>query len=148
MSDPLSIAAGAAGLVSLGLTVCSGLFEYYNVWKDQHSDISAMCESLEGLSSIFELLDEKIRHPLLDRKSVDKVTESIISCAAGIQGLQSKLKKISSAKTGMAFEVVCLDLLFWFKLYRKLKSGGEILQAFPSVECQELELSWFIRLGH
>ena len=101
MSDPLSIAASAAGLVSLGLTVCSGLLEYYSAWKDQHSDISTMCESLEALSKTFEVLDEKVRHPLLDRKSVDRVTESIISCAAGVQGLRSKLDKIRGAKAGI-----------------------------------------------
>lgn len=87
MSDPLSIAASAAGLVSLGLTVCSGLVDYYNAWKDQPSDVAAMCDSMRGLGKTFELLDEKVRHPLLDRECVDRVTESIISCAAGVHGL-------------------------------------------------------------
>ena len=100
MSDPLSIAASAAGLVSLGLTVCSGLLDYYKAWTDQDSDVSIMCESLDALSRTFELLDDKVRHPLLDRKSVDRVTESIIACAAGIQGLRSKLDKIRNAKPG------------------------------------------------
>ena len=104
MSDPLSIAAGAAGLVSLGITVCSGLLDYYGSWKDQHADVSMMCQSLESLSRTFKLLYEKVRHPLLDRKSVDRVTESIISCAAGVQGLRSKLDKIRNAKPGMFFE--------------------------------------------
>lgn len=99
MSDPLSVTASAAGLVSLGLTVCSGLLEYYSAWKDQPSDVSAMCESAVALNKTFELLDEKIRHPLLDRKTVDRVNESIISCAAAIQGLQSKLDKIRNAKS-------------------------------------------------
>ncbi len=100
MGDPLSIGASAAGLVSLGLTVCSGLLDYYNAWKDQPSDVSDMCESLIALSKTFELLDERVRHPLLNRKSVDRVTESIISCAASIQGLRSKLEKIRDAKPG------------------------------------------------
>lgn len=101
MSDPLSIAASAAGLVSLGLSVCSGLLDYYSAWKDQHSEVSTMCELLASLSRTFELLYEKVQHPLLDRRSVDLVTESIISCAAGIQGLQAKLEKIRGAKSGM-----------------------------------------------
>ena len=100
MSDPLSIAAGAAGLVSLGLTVCSGLLDYYKAWKDQGSDVSTMYKSLEALNRMFELLEEKVRHPLLDRKSVDRVTDSIISCAAGVQGLRFKLDKIRDAKQG------------------------------------------------
>ena len=103
MSDPLSVTASAAGLISLGLTVCSGILEYYSAWKDQPSDVSAMCESLIALNKTFELLDEKIRHPLLDRKSVDRVNESIISGAAAIQGLRSKLDKIRKAKTCRLF---------------------------------------------
>lgn len=100
MTDPLSITASLAGLVSLGLTVCSGLLDYYSAWKDQHSDISAMCESLENLDRTFGLLDEKIHQPLLDRRSVDRVTESIVFCAAGVQGLKAKLDKIRNTKPG------------------------------------------------
>ena len=100
MGDPLSIAASAAGLVSLGLTVCSGLLDYYSAWKDQPSDVSEMCESLVALNKTFDMLNERVRHPLLDPKSVDRVTESIISCAAGVQGLRSKLEKIRNAKPG------------------------------------------------
>ena len=100
MTDPLSITASAAGLVSLGLTVCSGLLEYYSALKDQPSDVSTMCHSLEALGKILQVLDQKVRHPLLDRESVDRVTESIVSCAASIQVLDSKLKKISETKPG------------------------------------------------
>lgn len=100
MTDPLSITASAAGLVSLGLTVCPGLLDYYGAWKNQHSDMSAMCESLETLDPTFGLLDEKVHHPLLARKSVDRVTEIIVSCAARIQGLKTKLDKIRSIKPG------------------------------------------------
>ena len=100
MSDPLSISASVAGLVTLGLTVCSGLLNYYSAWRDRDSDVSAMCESLAALSRIFQLLYEKVQHPLLDRRSVDRVTESTIACAAGVQGLRAKLEKIRGAKTG------------------------------------------------
>ena len=100
MTDPLSITASAAGLVSLGLTVCSGLLQYYNACKDQASDISTMCQSLEALSQILKVLDQKVRHPLLDRESVDRVTDSIVSCAASIQVLDSKLKKFRETKPG------------------------------------------------
>ena len=103
MGDPLSVAASAAGLVSIGLTVCSGLLDYYSVWKDQPSDVSAMCESLVALNKTFGLLHERVCHPLVDRKSVDLVTESIISCAAGVQRLRSKLDKIRKAKPGTLF---------------------------------------------
>lgn len=103
MGDPLSIAAGVAGIISLGLTVSSGLLNYYGSWKDSPSNVSTMCESLETLTKTFEILHERIRHPLLDSKIVDMVTESIISCAAGVQKLQSKLDKIRNVKPAGAF---------------------------------------------
>ena len=84
MADPPSIAASAAGLVSLGLTVCSGLLQYYSTWKDSQFDVLNMYESLEALRKTFRLLDEKIQNPLFSRETVERVTESIISCAAGI----------------------------------------------------------------
>jgi ankyrin repeat domain-containing protein 50 len=100
MADPLSIVAGAAGIVSLGLTVCSGLLEYYGSWRDSPSDVVAMCKSLETLTRNFQLLEKKVRHPLLDHECVERVTESIISCAAGVQKLQSKLDKMRKVKLG------------------------------------------------
>ena len=119
MGDPLSIAASAAGLVSLGLTVCSGLLDYYNSWKDQPSDITEMCESLEVLGKIFKLLDQKVRHPLLNRESVDRVTESLFSCAAGVQRLRYKLEKIRNAKPGTLFrrDSSPLDVSIWGAKY-------------------------------
>ena len=103
MGDPLSIAASAAGIVSLGLQVCSGLLDYYQTWKNQSSDVSQMCQSLTALTKTFELLDGKVRNPLLDSESVNLVTESIVSCAAGVQRLQSKLDKIRKVKPGISF---------------------------------------------
>ena len=100
MTDPLSITASAAGLVSLGLTVCSGLLNYYSAWKDQPSDVSTMCQSLEALGKTLKVLDQKVRLPLLDRETVDRVTDIIVSCAASIYALKSKLEKISDTKPG------------------------------------------------
>lgn len=120
MGDPLSIAASAAGLVTFGLSVCSGLLDYYNAWKDQPSDVSRMCESLGALNKTLELVDERIRHPLLNRKSVDRVTESIISCAAGIQMLGSKLDKIHNAKPGMSAHLQRAQYPFQRKTLEKL----------------------------
>ena len=110
MGDPLSVAASAAGIVSLGLQVCSGLLDYYQTWKDQPSDVSQMCQSLKALTKTFELLDGKVRNPLLDRESANHVTESIVSCAAGVKRLQSKLDKIQKAKPGISFSETFISI--------------------------------------
>ena len=127
MSDPLSITASAAGLVSLGLTVCAGLLDYYEAWTDQYSEVCTMCESLEALGRTFEFLDQKVRHPLLDRMSVDRVTESIISCAAGVQGLRYKLDKIQSAKMGMFFWSNSILFVASVSVARLVLGAGNVL---------------------
>lgn len=84
--------------------MCSGLLDYYNAWKDQHTDVSRMCRSLEALNGTLKLLYEMVRHPLLNQENVNRVTDSIISCAAGVERLRIKLDKIHNAKPGMFFE--------------------------------------------
>ncbi|KAJ4252879.1 hypothetical protein NW762_010785 [Fusarium torreyae] len=56
MADPLSIASGIAGLVSLGLTVCSGLQTYVNATKGRSEDIESTCQLLTLLRSYIDLI--------------------------------------------------------------------------------------------
>ena len=103
MGDPLSVAASVAGCVSLGLTVCSGLLDYYNAWKDLPSDVSNICKSLATLKVIFQLLRRKVQGSTLDRESVEVVTNSMMDCAGGVNALKSKLGKFSDTKPGMSY---------------------------------------------
>jgi hypothetical protein len=102
MADPLSIAASAAGLITLGVSACSSLVQFYSSWKDSNDDIKATYDSLSALAKTFRLIDEKIKKASFSRDVVEHVTESIISCAAGIQSLRSKLDKISVTKPGVS----------------------------------------------
>lgn len=43
MADGLSVAAGAAGLISLGLEVTKGLIDYYDAYKSRESNIVEYC---------------------------------------------------------------------------------------------------------
>jgi hypothetical protein len=52
MSDPLSVASSVIGIVSLGLTVTSGLLQYYSAWKDFDDDVKktfALIQTLKDL---------------------------------------------------------------------------------------------------
>ncbi|KAI4170784.1 MAG: hypothetical protein LQ348_007050 [Seirophora lacunosa] len=100
MGDPLSVGASAVGIISLGLTVSNGLLDYYTAFKDQPADVAQMIQSLQTLSHILEAIDRKVQHPLLNREAVHHVTESLISCVAGIHILQAKLEKIRNTKPG------------------------------------------------
>ncbi|KAJ5477775.1 hypothetical protein N7530_003284 [Penicillium desertorum] len=61
MSDPLSIAAGIAGFLSLGIQVTQTLVDFYSVYKSQDTDIAKITQNLETLQSTFRSLENAIR---------------------------------------------------------------------------------------
>lgn len=97
MADPFSITGSAVGVISLGLTVLSGLLQYYGDWKDSEQDIAATYTSIEGLTKTFMLIKDTLEGQSFRREIVDRVTESSDSCSAGVQSLEKKLAKIRGA---------------------------------------------------
>ncbi|KAJ5185641.1 NACHT nucleoside triphosphatase [Penicillium cf. griseofulvum] len=65
MADPLSIAAGVAGLLSFGIQVTQSLIGFYTAYKDQDSDLAKITENLDSLQGIFRALDVAVQ----DRRS-------------------------------------------------------------------------------
>jgi hypothetical protein len=127
MGDPLSISAGVAGLLSLGLSVSSGLIQYYGAYKDSESSIASLCDSAEALSKTFRLLNDRILansggpRPLFSSETVDRVTESIIACASGVQKLKDKLDKAKGTKPGVSSRLRKLQYPFKEKTLEKLQ---------------------------
>ncbi|KAK1855066.1 ankyrin repeat protein [Colletotrichum chrysophilum] len=64
MSDPLSVAGSAVGIVSLGIQVTQTLYDYYNAFANAESDVAHILTKLE---SLLELLDS-LNRQLKDRK--------------------------------------------------------------------------------
>ncbi|MCJ1465478.1 hypothetical protein MMC07_004096 [Pseudocyphellaria aurata] len=64
MADPLSIAASAAGLISLGIQVTHSLVEFYNSYKSQDSTLAGTVERLEWLTVLFESLENTLNRPV------------------------------------------------------------------------------------
>lgn len=56
MSDPISVAGSALGVVSVGIQVCQGLLSYYNAWRSYNSQISHCYNTIEGLNATLENL--------------------------------------------------------------------------------------------
>ena len=96
--EALGLSSGAAGLVSLGISVCQGLLDYYRSWKDAEDQVAHMYTSIEALTQTFRLLRSAIESAIdtkvlsLDR--VQRVEESIRSAEKGLQSLRKKLDKI------------------------------------------------------
>jgi len=104
MADPLSVTAGVAGLVSLGIQVTRSLVDFYTSYRDQGSDLAGMTERLEYLLDIFQSLEKTLldRHFQADERSLIKNIEtSIQDCDELIQELQEQCQKFSKTSNGI-----------------------------------------------
>lgn len=61
MADPFSIAASAAGIISLGLTVSSGLVRFVQTAQGAPKELKTVCNDVYALCGILCVLF----HPLL-----------------------------------------------------------------------------------
>ena len=95
--EALSVSAGAAGFISLGITVCQGLLDFYRSWKDAEDQVAHMYASIEALTESFRLLESAIQSRVFNHAVVQKVEESIRSAERGFQSLQKKLQKVRLA---------------------------------------------------
>ena len=94
MTDPISIAGGALGAISLSIQVCQGLVSYYDSWKSYeetlfHNDIrlAELEISLEMLKNSLTKLD-----PAND-VATQHVNKTIMSCRDGMEELKKVLDK-------------------------------------------------------
>ncbi|MCJ1262511.1 hypothetical protein MMC22_002381 [Lobaria immixta] len=97
MGDPISAAASAVGIISLGLQVCQGLISYCESWKSRDADVAHAYDKINGLRNILERLELVV--PRLDfsnGKIVQDVNSSIVSCTNGIEKLREMLGKCDS----------------------------------------------------
>ena len=92
--EALGLSSAAAGLISLGLTICQGLLDYYHSYKDAENQVAHMYASIEALTETFRLLESAIGPKIFSRGSVQKIEQSISSAESGLQSLQKKLDKI------------------------------------------------------
>ena len=100
MGEPLSIAAGTAGIVSLGLQVCGGLITYCKAWRHHDKNIAEALERLTDLDLTFKALDEIIVVvETLDDDTTDSLRvarDKIYSCTANMNKLHSILVECES----------------------------------------------------
>lgn len=98
MTDPFSVAAGAAGVISLGLTLCQGLITYYGPFSARDSETKNLVRTVSGLKSTIEALASKastLHDPQTAHLTaeVQIVMTHISDCEAGLQELSQALDK-------------------------------------------------------
>lgn len=94
MADPFGAASAAAGVISLGLTVCQGLLTYYSTWKDAPQDVKQMRKSMEELMSVLQHLRSSTAHDTFGPSLRQTIRQSIDSCEDGLMQLKSELERI------------------------------------------------------
>lgn len=90
----LGISSGVAGLISLGMTVCQGLLDYYDSWRDARNHVEKMYNSIQALSKTLKLLESAILNQAFDPDVVRRVEDCIRSVEKGLQSLRKKLDKL------------------------------------------------------
>ena len=104
MSDPLSIAAGAAGLISLGIQVTQSLVDFYNAYRNRDSDLIHTTARLESLLSIFQSLEQTLsdrKFQADERGLINNIEASIQNCDELIQELQDECQKFTQTSSGI-----------------------------------------------
>jgi ankyrin repeat domain-containing protein 50 len=91
----LGILSGAVGLVSFGIQITQGLLEYYGSWKDQDTDVSDMCASLDSLLRALTILREtKQRHATSSMQVENSVEEIVNRVDEAMKKLDDELRKV------------------------------------------------------
>ncbi|OQE24172.1 hypothetical protein PENFLA_c010G02274 [Penicillium flavigenum] len=94
MADPLSIASGVTGLLSLGIQVTKSLVDFYSAYKDQTPALAKVTLNLENLLGILQALDDarKNGEPQTDAliQEIDKAT---VGCREILEELREECQK-------------------------------------------------------
>ena len=96
MSDPLSVTAGIAGFISLGIQVTQTLVDFYSTYKNQDNDVAKITSNMENLQSIFRTLETAVhqRQSQPDAKEIlQEVDKATRTCQEVIGELQSESQK-------------------------------------------------------
>ena len=98
--DPVSITAGTAGIVSLGLQICSGLVIYCKAWRSHDREVERALERLTSLSLTLESLNRILSACEIDEDdSADNfriARHKIYSCTTNLNTLRSMLVELES----------------------------------------------------
>jgi hypothetical protein len=102
MTDPLSVAAGVAGLISLGIQVTESLVAFYTSYKGQDSEITRTTDKLEGLLNTFRFLSNALQKRQFrpdEQDLVKNVESSIQQCDELIRELQDECQEFNKVST-------------------------------------------------
>jgi hypothetical protein len=93
MSDPLSVAGTAVGIVSLGIQVCQGLINYIQAAKGRKEEIQDSIQQVQQVVLLIYSLNNIL--PEIDaRRCTESLAASLKKCYASLEKLQGFLVRI------------------------------------------------------
>lgn len=104
MSDPFSVTGSAVGIISLSLTVCQGIVQYYTAFKGQDEEVDHIVEKTSRLTDLLEVLQPRLESYRETRPvTVPKVEECLIACYGAIKKLERILEKCNQESASDGF---------------------------------------------
>ncbi len=100
MTDPFSVAAGVAGLITLGIQVTKSLVEFYTSYRGQDTDVARTTGNLESLLSTFRCLDDALQSRIFrpdEQGLIKNIESSLYKCDELIQELKKECKRFDKA---------------------------------------------------
>jgi ankyrin repeat domain-containing protein 50 len=145
MADPLSIAASVAGLIM----ATNSLVKFYTTYKHQDSNLVEKTKMLEGMSSLFQSLEETLSKRDIqanERNLIEKIRALIEECNEPIENLRSQcLKFDQSPSQGIkaAVKVAARRVAYPFRQETLNKLAKDIVQIhckiFDALEMLQLK---------
>lgn len=87
--DPLSLATGSAGLVSLGITICDGLLTYCRSYKSRDNNLSALGDNSGRLQNYLRVIEERLQSAhVADASFHTIVLECLSACKRCVHDVQ------------------------------------------------------------
>ncbi|KAK0712563.1 hypothetical protein B0T26DRAFT_752784 [Lasiosphaeria miniovina] len=111
MADPISIASGVAGFVSLGIDICKGLKQYVSAYRDFDKDAKEVFAQLEGLQSSLALLGSALEgiEPFFSNNRAEilrRLKDTVAQCSTGLSKLLDNLERCGGEAPTRSDDVV------------------------------------------
>lgn len=85
--DPFTAVTGAAGLASLGITICDGLMTYCRNYRARSDDVDALNQRAERLRTLLRLLDDRQQGAATNSAVKSSINECLGACELCLQEL-------------------------------------------------------------
>ncbi|KAL4908565.1 hypothetical protein BDW74DRAFT_188501 [Aspergillus multicolor] len=151
MVDAFTVATGAVGVISLGLSVCQGLLAYYGPFKTFHEQISDIESRITALEGILKVLQRIVNEGFAQfghstAQSTTVAFDFIWSCQDRLNRLQIILQKCTQTNgfnicAGVSRQVNRLLYPFRRETLMALMESLDSLQATLNTSLQMLTIS-------